>query len=133
MAEPNQSKLVIIPTRYNSKTRELIGNDIVRFIKNRTGDGLDVNRSFFSAYSKHYEKTGTVDLQVSRDMLNHLEVLSHGRGFIKIGFSSSFANDKAAWIQQPTGRKAGKQPVREFVGISQTDLNGILEKYRLEL
>jgi hypothetical protein len=64
-------------------------------------------------------------------MLEGLSVISTGPGFIRIGFNSSNTNDRAAWIQSPRGKKLGKQPVREFVGISTGDLNSILERYPL--
>lgn len=126
--EPSQSKIITIPTRYNASERERIGEEVVRFIKRRTSDGLDVNGRPFAGYRKSYEKTGTVNLRLTGDMMSDLEFLSHGPGFIKIGFTSSTTNDKAGWIQNPRGQKSGKQPQREFVGISQSDLNIILER-----
>lgn len=129
MAEANQSKVIIIPTGYSASSREKIGLDIIDKIKRRTSEGLDVNNRFFAPYSPEYDKTGTVNLKVSGDMLADLSVLSHGDGFIRIGFASSEGNDRAAYIQSPRGRKAGRQPIRTFVGISQSDLNIILERY----
>lgn len=129
MAEANQSNVILIPTGFTQAQREQIGADIVDKIKRRTQEGLDKNNQFFASYSPNYEKTGTVDLKVSGDMLSGLTVLSTGDGFVRIGFDSTRTNDKAAYIQQPRGQKVGKQPVREFVGISQSDLTIILERY----
>jgi hypothetical protein len=130
MAEAQQSKVILIPEGFTASQRERIGQDIIDKIKRRTSEGLDVNNSPFAGYSPNYDKTGTVNLQVSGDMLAGLTVLSTGDGFIRIGFASSRSNDKAAYIQQPRGQKVGKQPIRTFVGISQQDLNIILERYR---
>jgi hypothetical protein len=129
MAEANQSRIILIPDGYSASVREMIGRDIIDKIKRRTAQGLDVNNNIFSSYSRNYDKSGTVNLKVSGDMLAGLSVLSHGEGFIRIGFSSQGSNDKAAYIQQPRGQKVGRQPVRAFVGISQQDLNIILERY----
>jgi hypothetical protein len=130
--EASQNKLIVIPVGYSSSQREEIGEDILRFIRTRTEQGLDVNNNSFAAYSKEYEKTGeTVDLRFGGNMLADLEVISHGPGFIKIGFTNQESNDKAAWIQSPRGEKLGKQPRREFVGIALSDLNSILENYPL--
>lgn len=129
MAEANQSRIVFIPEGYPPQVREQIGRDIVDKIKRRTAQGLDVNNGLFAGYSPNYDKRGTVNLRVSGDMLAGLTVLSHGDGFVRIGFDSQGANDKAAFIQQPRGEKVGRQPVRQFVGISQQDLNIILERY----
>lgn len=131
MAEPSQSKIIQIPEGYSGGQRKQIGEDIVRFIKRRTQSGIDINGNLFEGYSRFYDKSGTVDLTVTEQMLNSLELLSHGPGYVRIGFSNSRANDKARWSQSPYGEAAGKRPAREFVGISQSDLNLILEKYPL--
>jgi hypothetical protein len=90
-----------------------------------------VNGNLFAGYSKNYDKTGRVDLTVTEQMLNSLELLSHGPGFIRVGFSNTSANNKARWAQNPYGQAAGARPAREFVGISLADLNLILENYEL--
>lgn len=128
MPEASQTRIITIPNRYNSAQRDLIGERILSHIRRRTREGLGVNNRPFAGYSRNYEKSGeSVDLRLSGDMMADLEVLSHGPGFIRIGFISSESNDKAAFIQTPRGQKAGRQPRREFVGISRSDLNNILE------
>lgn len=128
--EANQSKVIQIPAEFGPSEREQIGEDVVFYIRQRTENGLDVSNRPFAGYSKSYEKTGTVDLRFSGDMMADLELISHGPGFIRIGFTGTDSNDKAAWIQRPRGQKAGKQPRREFVGIRPRDLNRILDRYR---
>ena len=125
-----QNKVIAIPFRFDAQQRQRIGEDIVRFIRTRTNNGIDINGNLFSPYKKSYEKYGQeVDLRFSGNMMADLEVLSHGQGFIIIGFAGTESNDKAAWIQRPSGQKLGKQVPRSFVGISQSDLNEILSKY----
>ena len=128
MAEPSQSKIITIPARFSGTQRKKIGEDIIAFIKRRTQSGLDINNNLFAAYSPNYEKTGLVDLTVSEQMLNSLTVLSHGKGYIRIGFPNSTANNKASYIQNPRGQKSGS-PARKFMGIAQEDLNSILDRY----
>lgn len=130
MAEPSQSKIIEIPQKFGPDDREDIGEDIVAFIRERTQKGLDINNNLFAGYSKFYEKSGeTVDLRFSGDMMADLEVLSHGPGFIVIGFVDETSNDKARWSQDPYGKAKGKRPPREFVGISPKDLSRILKRY----
>lgn len=129
MVEPSQSKVILIPEGYSPATRVRIAEDILRRIRRRTVDGIDISGRLFSSYSKNYDKTGTVDLSLSGNMIGDLELLSHGPGFIRIGFTDQDSNDKASYIQSPRGQKRGKQPVRKFIGISQKDLNKILENY----
>lgn len=129
--EPSQSRIISIPREYSGRQRKEIGEDVVRFIKRRTQSGIDINGNLFAGYSPNYDKKGAVDLTVTEQMLNSLELLSHGPGYIKIGFANTAANDKARWSQSPYGQAAGTRPPREFVGISQQDLNAILDNYPL--
>lgn len=129
MAEKKLTKTIIIPSEHNKGEREVIGQEIIDFIVRRTGDGLDVNNRPFAGYRPSYDKPGIVDLEETGQMLGGLSVVSHGPGYITIGFEGQAANDKAVWIQEPTGQKAGKQPPREFLGISAKDLNRILKSF----
>lgn len=133
MPEPSQNKIITIPADYTASQREVIGERILSHIRRRTREGLDINNRLFPGYSPNYEKDGTVNLRESGDMVADLEVISHGRGFITIGFTSSDSNDKASYIQSPRGQKAGKQPRRQFVGISRSDLNTILEGFPIDI
>lgn len=128
MPEASQSKIINIPNRYSGTQRKRIGEEVIRFIKRRTQSGIDVNGNLFAGYSSNYEKSGLVDLTVSQQMLNSLELLSHGPGFIRIGFGNIAANNKAGYAQNPRGQKSST-PARRFVGISQTDLNRILDGF----
>lgn len=128
MAEPSQSKIINIPARFSGRQRKEIATEVIDYIKRRTQSGIDVNGNLFAPYSPNYGKSGTVDLTVTEQMLNSLTLLSHGRGFIRIGFPNSKANNKAGYIQNPRGQKAST-PARDFVGISQRDLNRILERF----
>lgn len=130
MAEPSQSKIINIPLGYSAGQRKRIGQDIIDFIIRRTQSGIDVNGNLLAGYSPNYEKTGLVDLTVTEQMLNSLELLSQGPGFVRIGFTNREANNKAGYIQNPRGQKASS-PARTFVGINQEDLSRILERYPL--
>lgn len=133
MPEPSQNRIIRIPADYTASQREAIAERVLSKIRRRTREGLDVNNRPFAGYSPNYEKSGeSVDLRQSGDMVADLELVSHGPGFITIGFDSEESNDKAAYVQAPRGVKAGRQPRREFVGISQTDLNTILEDFPLD-
>lgn len=134
--------LINIPKNFNATQREAIGLEIVNFIVDRTEKGLDINGNAFAGYTQGYKETleykighgadSTVNLRLSGEMLGSISIINHGVGFIKLGFDDSEAAKKAKWIQSPTGQKAGKQPPRKFLGISEKDLNRILEKYKDE-
>jgi len=125
MAE--QSFLVDIPRQHNAAIRQTIGQSIIFFIVNRTGQGLDKFNKPFKPYSKSYtgslefirsaKAQALVNLRVTGEMLARLTVVSHGVGFIKIGFSDATANDKAEF---------NLENGRDFLGITLKDLEGIL-------
>jgi hypothetical protein len=134
MSEGQQSFIVSISDRYEAGQRALIGDDIVAFIVERTESGLDKNNRPFKNYSASYAKSidfkiakkskEDPDLTLSGDLLRSLRVLSHGRGFITIGFpSGTDENDKAAWTARP--ERGG----RDLLGIMPGDLNKILAGY----
>lgn len=129
MAEPSQDELIRIPSNISESDREILGREIVRFIVQRTRKGLDINNRPFKGYSENYKnnidfenanKTNKVNLTLTGEMLNTLEVKSHGLGFIKIGFNDSDSNNKASY---------NRQKGREFVGINQKDLNMLISKF----
>jgi len=129
MAEPRQFEVIRIPNTLNAEDREQLGNEIVRFIIDRTRKGLDKNNVPFRGYSENYKdhidfqnagKSNRVNLTLTGEMLNTLEVQAHGPGFIRIGFSDTDSNDKAFY-----SREKG----RDFLGISAKDLQLLLTKF----
>ena len=129
MAEPKQDVIITIPGNISAADREVLGNEIARFIIERTRKGLDINNRPFKAYSESYKdsidfdnagKTNRVNLTLTGEMLNTVELLSHGLGFVKIGFDDSESNDKASF---------NRQNGRDFLGINQKDLNLLISKF----
>lgn len=133
MAEPDQSFIVNVPSNFDKAARDVLADEIIDFVRRRTQRGLSINNTPFAPYSKSYTesieftatgKSSLVDLTLTEDMLGSLVVKSEGRGFIKIGMSDTFANDKAAW-----NRRNG----RDFMGISAKDLRVLVESVRSAL
>jgi hypothetical protein len=125
-----------------------LGKEIVEFIRQRTESGIGVKetgRGFknasFPPYSKIYKqsldykiagKSGNVNLTLSGDMLIALDVLSHKKGSVVIGYEKgSEENDRAEGnILGSYGGSPNPRRARNFLGISDADLATILEKYR---
>lgn len=132
--------LINLPSDLNVTQREAIGLDVIQFIKERTLNGLDINNNPFAPYKQSYKDTldykighgddPKVNLKLTGEMLGTLSLISHGVGFIKLGFTDQEAAKKAKWIEAPTGQKFGKQPPRRFFGIAEKDLNKIIERYK---
>jgi hypothetical protein len=133
MSEPHQYELVSIPNEYDEFDRETIGIEIVELIRQRTSDNTSLYGRPFPKYTKGYSKTiefkvagkdeTDPNLDLTGDMLRDLQVLSHGRGYIKIGFTpGSFENDKAAYVAKK----------RQFLGVSRAELNSILSRHTID-
>ena len=130
---------------YAPEDREAIAEDIIQHIIERTrekkrGFDPDTGKEFSLStkpYSKSYAKSkGTnirnVDLTLSTDMLDAITRLTGTSRSITIGFEAgSKENDKAEGNQKGTyGQRSGDpKKARPFLGISESALNKILEKY----
>lgn len=117
-------------------------------IRTRTESGTGVKRTAdggfrhykFPAYSKAYKesldfaiagKTTKVDLTLSGDMLAALDVLGHSNGSITVGYEAGTEeNDRAEGNQKGSyGGRPRPSKARSFLGITQSELDSILEKY----
>lgn len=130
-----------VPLTLDSLGRQIVGQRIVDFIVRRTQQGLGINNRPFIGYSESYKnsddfstagKSNTVNLTLTGDMLSDLQVLSHTAGIISIGYPpGSPEAEKAEWHRQPrpNSRTGSISPVRDFLGISEKDLNDIVQNY----
>jgi hypothetical protein len=133
MAEPQQKRRLSIPRDFNSEERQLLARRVIAFIQKRTDKGKGIDNESFPAYSKSYTesldfeiagKTKKVNLQQSGDTLASIELLSHGVGFITIGYEAgSFENDKATWL-----KRSDNGVSRKFLGITDDDLNKLIKQ-----
>lgn len=135
---------ITIPKGFGPTERQAIAQDVIDFIVKRSKDGRDVNGKRFPGYSKEYTKSldfkiagkskSNIDLTLSGEMLDSIQLISEKSGNLLIGFDKSDAklNGKAEGNQLGTyGRSkpiAGK--ARPFLGISKDDLRSILSKYK---
>lgn len=140
----NIQKRISIPTKHGDAAREEIGRRIIEEIISRTKRGLDVDGRAFVGYSKSYKesddykaigKSGRPNLSASGDMLESIEVLGHGTGFILIGYD---AGDPEAGKAEGNsigsfGDKSGHAAkARPFIGISDESLQLILAEFDSE-
>jgi len=129
-----------IPKSIPEEDLEDLGADIVEFIRQRTESGKDEDGRAFPRYSESYKKSldfkiagkgGKVNLTLSGDMLQALEVLQTKPGEIKIGYNKG--DDEAGRaegnILGSYGGDENPSKARRFLGISEKDLNKILKKY----
>lgn len=140
MAE-QQKFTVKVSKLYGDAERLAIGHDIIDHIINRSKDGKDKNNQAFPKYTSDYKKSfdfklagksSKVNLTLSGEMLNALEVLDTKNGEITIGIpkDDDFNNAKAEGnIKGTYGQKTSTGKKRDFMGISRSDLTEIKNKY----
>lgn len=131
-----------IPENLKPDERISIGQDIVDKIIDNATNGIGVRKSGerfvrkeFAAYSKAYEdKKGqsNVDLTLSGEMLSSLQVLSHKKGSVLVGFENGTeANAKAEGnILGSYGREPNKRKARNFLGLVSSEVRAILKEYK---
>ena len=130
---------------YNKEQREVIAQEIIDFIVERTESGFDKRNEPFPSYSESYKNSkkfriggksaGRVNLTLSSEMLNSLKVLRHSNGEVIVGFdrTDNRNNDVAEGnIKGSYGKKIGDpDKARDFLGIKSSDKASIQDKYPL--
>ena len=131
MADRAITYTAFVDPKYNTAERKQIGLEIISYIIDRTKSGQGIGRvPFKTKYSKNYTKTSEfaiadkspsdVNLTLSGDMLDSMEVVETSTGRIKIGLVGKHENDKSLWIE----RKGFN-----FLGLTDKELNGILNSF----
>lgn len=131
---PQQKITLKIPRELNHSQREAVADKAIDWIISRTNRGIDKNGDRFTPYSKSYagsknfsiagKTKGLVNLRLTGELHNGLQLLGHSAGRIVIGYKDgSGANDKAQWAAA-----SDNGPVREFLGLSQDRLDRIVRE-----
>jgi len=139
-----QTLVLEIPDYVDPSDFTSIGRDVIEFIQKRA---IDDNTGFnpasgrnkrFPKYSKAYAlkkgtSEGNVDLVLSADMFSAMDVtkVQPRARRVEIGFTDATENAKAEGNQLGSyGRDPDPKKARYFMGISKSDLNAILDKYK---
>lgn len=132
MAEPVQKFTITVPRNFNVTQRRQIGDLAIETIQARTAKGNKLGGGKFKAYTQSYKdskdfktagKTNTVNLELSSEMMNSIEILGQGVGFVTIGYEAdTFSNDKASWLINSTAHTIR----RPFLGLSEIETKAII-------
>ncbi len=125
---------------YTPAEREAIAVRVIDKIKERTQSGVDKNGEKFAPYSKEYKKSAafkiagkgsTVDLTLTEDMLDSIQILTNGSKKTDIGFErGTVENGKADGnIRGTYGKDRKVGPSRDFLGITKAELRTILSDF----
>ena len=138
MAQMKQK--ISIPRSIKPSDRIKIANVLIDYMISRSMDGIDKNGKKFPKYTKAYADkknvgVGDVDLTLSGDMLSGIELLNHASGSITIGFQKDDElNGRAEGnIKGSYGGEPDKKKARDFLGISDADLEVVIAAYEEDI
>jgi hypothetical protein len=137
-----QREKIKISKKHGALSRVAIAKEVIDYIIKRTKDGKDKNEAAFQGYSASYKKSldfkiagkspSKVNLTLSKEMLNSLELLSHKPGEITIGYDKSNAELNGKVEGNRLGTYGNSKPVtkpRDFLGIRPIKLKNIESQF----
>lgn len=138
MGEPQKKKRISLPSDFDSTDRANAAQLIIDTIVQRTLKNLDSNGKRFPNYSTEYANSlefkiagkskNDPNLTLTGDMLNSIQVLESGSGFITIGYNEGTPeNDKAVWAE-----RSDNGPVRAFLNVQDKELEAIVAQVRTD-
>lgn len=136
-----------IPKEIGPAGREDLAFQILEFIRERTKSGVGLNAAgtrnkVFPGYSDSYVKSldfkiagkskGNVNLKLSGDMMDAMDLLRHKAGELTIGFENgTIDNDKAEGnIYGSYGGAPNPAKARNFLGITDKDLRTVIDGFQ---
>lgn len=139
MAQRDRQFSIELP-EYSYEEREAIAMDVIDQIIERTKSGKDKNGNSFAGYSDEYKasqnfkiagKSNKVNLELSGDMLDGLEIIENRDGRVVIGYGTHNSEGGKAEgnILGTYGQEKQVGPKRDFLGIQEKELDAILAKY----
>jgi hypothetical protein len=129
---------ILLPRTIKPKDRVRIAEVIIDLIITRSAAGYDKNNELFPEYSEKYaELKGVgvkdVDLILSGEMLESLELVKQGAGYVTIGYKKP-SKDLAGKIEGNRLGSYGGEPnedrARDFLGISSDELDVLIGAYQ---
>ncbi len=140
MAKDWTKEKIKLPVTINAKDRKKIGMVIIEHIINRTAAGLDKKNKEFPNYSQLYaDKKGVgvsdVDLILTGEMLDSLEIVSSKDGEIVIGYgdpSDELAGKVEGNRRGSYGGDPDRKKARDFLGIDPDELDLLVSSYQAD-
>lgn len=142
------SRKINISKKYSEDERQAIAFEIISYIQERTKKGKGKGNKKWQGragkYSKEYKdsldfknagKGSTVNLTLSGDMLDSLDLLEDTNGQLTIGISEDDPDHGKAEgnIRGSYGKpKGSKAKARDFLGLEKSEIQGILKNFPLK-
>jgi len=139
VAKANIQTIFNIPLSWDASQRDYAAQLIIEKIQANTTKGLDKNGDSFSKYSNEYkhsvdfhnaDKSNRVNLQLTGDMLNSIEVIQSLPGKLIIGYptGSKMAGQVEGNQIGSYGHKPNEAHARPFLGLPKEQLDLIIAK-----
>jgi hypothetical protein len=122
----------------NRAVKERIAQALIDKMKDRIAAGVDRFGEEMAPYSKVYKesfdyiaarKNETVNMRLTGDMLGSIDILESAGSLVKIGFRGGEQQEKA--YGHFVGE--GKLPVRQFFGVTESEVEQVKEEFSQEL
>lgn len=131
-----QREDIKLPRGYSESKKREIAKAIISWIQDRSFRGLDKENRPFKKYNPEYAKekgvgVKEVDLVLSGDMLDALQLLEVYGDYVSIGYRRGKQNDKAEGNITGSYGQPSPNPdkARDFLGISRRDLAMIIDSF----
>lgn len=117
--------------------KEAIAQGLIDAMKDRIGEGLDVNMNPMRKYSSEYKespefiaagKDDTVNMKLTGDMLGSIDIIKQSGNKVTIGFS-----DREQELKAYRHIVGDSVPVRNFFGISGHEIDKVKKEFDDEL
>lgn len=131
-----------LPENLSADERRALAEIVIEKIRERSSDGIDKNGRSFPGYSQAYKKSldfkiggksGSVNLELSGDMLGSIQLLAHERGSILIGFENG-TDENAKADGNIRGTYGNSKPIpgkkRDFLGLPKSEIKKILADFK---
>lgn len=138
MSEPQKKKRFNLPSDFDSTDRDKAASLIIEKIVQRTTNNIDSEGKRFKNYSEAYSSSlefkiankskNDPNLTLTGDMLNSIQVIDTGPGFITLGYNEGTPeNDKATWAE-----RSDNGPARKFLGLTDKELEQVIAEVKTD-
>lgn len=143
MGAKHQFIEIELPEGYSQDERQAIAQDLIDYVVERSQSGKGKGGKEFAPYSDAYvnsldfkiagKSKNDVNMTLSGDMLADIKLLDMKRTKLVVGFENGTeSNAKADGnIRGTYGQPKSIGPKRDFLGVTQKEVNKILENYPL--
>lgn len=140
-SETNLRFTVNVPIYFNSEQRLEVGRNVIKRVVERTREEYkNKNNRKFPGYSQTYisskaflqggKSKNEVNLTLTGEMIDDLDIVEHGVGYVDIGYKTSYtgAGKVEGNVIGSYGREPNTKHARDFLGIKKDEAEEFILK-----